>query len=127
MSKELLFSLSKDNGDFVVEPYKGSGKGGQHRNKTMSGCRIKHPASGAVAECCSERSFYQNRKMAFQKLTGSDIFQKWLKYEIAKRSGSIADAEEYAEREINNSDHLKIEVQENGKWKELSHEGSNRI
>ena len=93
----------------------------------MSGCRIKHPASGAVAECCSERSFYQNRKMAFQKLTGSDIFQKWLKYEIAKRSGSIADAEEYAEREVNNSDHLKIEVQENGKWKELSHEGSDRI
>lgn len=65
--------------------------------------------------------------MAFQKLTGSDIFQEWLKYEIAKRSGSIAYAEEYAEREVNNSDHLKIEVQENGKWKELSHEGSNRI
>lgn len=127
MSKELLFSLSKANGDFVVEPYKGSGKGGQHRNKTMSGCRIKHPASGTVAECCSERSYYQNRKIAFRKLVDSDQFKKWLKYETAKRSGSIADAEEYAEREIRNPDHLKIEVQENGKWKELSHEGSNRI
>lgn len=67
MEKELLMSLSKENGDFIVEPYKGSGKGGQHRNKTMSGCRIKHPDSGSVAECCSERSFYQNRSKAFKK------------------------------------------------------------
>lgn len=127
MSKELLFSLSKANGDFIVEPYKGSGKGGQHRNKTMSGCRIKHPASGAVVECCLERSFYQNRKIAFRKLVDSDQFKKWFHYECAKRSGSIADAKEYAEREIHNPDHIKVEVQENGKWKEISNEGNNKI
>lgn len=119
MGKELLFSLSKENGDFIVEPYKGSGKGGQHRNKTMSGCRIKHPASGAVAECCSERSFYQNRRSAFHKLIESDTFRRWFKYECAKRSGSIADAEEYAEKEISNPDHIKIEIQDQGKWKEV--------
>lgn len=115
----MLFSLSKDNGDFIIEAYKGSGKGGQHRNKTMSGCRIKHPASGAIVESCRERSFYQNRKIAFRKLVDSDQFKRWFKYECARRSGSIADAEEYAEREINNPTHLKIEVQENGKWKEI--------
>lgn len=119
MAKELLMSLSKEKGDFIVEPYKGSGKGGQHRNKTMSGCRIKHPASGAVAECCVERSFHQNRTSAFKKLIASEKFQKWFKYECAKRTGSIADAEEYAEREINNPNHLKVEVQENGKWVEV--------
>ena len=49
--RELIMSLSKDKGDFVVTPFKGSGKGGQKRNKTMSACRITHPASGAVSEC----------------------------------------------------------------------------
>lgn len=120
MKKELIMSLSKENGDFIVEAYKGGGKGGQHRNKTMSGCRIKHLASGAIAESCVERSFFQNRKVAFNKLINSDIFQKWLKYECAKRTGSISDAKEYAEREINNPNHLKFEVQENGRWVEVS-------
>lgn len=120
MEKELLMSLSKENGDFIVEPYKGSGKGGQHRNKTMSGCRIKHPDSGSVAEYCSERSFYQNRSKAFKKLIKSDKFQKWLKYECAKRSGCIADAEEYAQREINNPEHIKTEVKIDGIWQEIS-------
>ncbi len=47
-NKELLFSLSKAKGDFIVQPFKGSGKGGQKRNKTMSACRIIHPESGAL-------------------------------------------------------------------------------
>lgn len=120
MAKELLMSLSKENGDFIVEAYKGGGKGGQHRNKTMSGCRIKHPASGAIAESCVERSFFQNKKTAFNKLIKSEKFQKWFKYECARRMGSVADAEEYAEKEINNPNHLKVEVQENGRWVEIS-------
>ena len=45
--KKLLFSITKN--DFTIEPYKGSGKGGQHRNKTMSCVRIKHAESGAEA------------------------------------------------------------------------------
>lgn len=119
MAKELLFSLSKDNGDFVVEPYKGSGNGGQHRNKTMSGCRIKHPASGVVVEDCSERSFFQNRKRAFVKLTGHPEFQKWLRLESARRLGTVADAEAYAEAEIHNKAHIKTETMVDGKWCEV--------
>lgn len=117
--KELLFSLSKENGDFIVEPYKGSGRGGQHRNKTMSGIRIKHPASGAIGQCCEERSQHQNKKTAFQRLISSEKFQSWYKYECARRLGTVADAEEYADREINNSEHIKIEVMKNGKWVEV--------
>jgi len=44
--KELLFSLTKK--DFKVETFRGSGAGGQHRNKTDSAVRIKHPASGRL-------------------------------------------------------------------------------
>jgi peptide chain release factor 1 len=75
--KELLFSVTKK--DFIIEPYKGSGKGGQHRNKTMSCCRIKHPDSGAVAQACEERDFHRNRKVAFRRLIGSTKFETWRK------------------------------------------------
>ena len=61
--KELLFSLTKK--DFVVETFRAGGKGGQKQNKTDSGVRIKHPASGAVAESREERSQHQNKKIAF--------------------------------------------------------------
>ena len=118
--KELLFSLSAENGDFVIEPFKGSGAGGQHRNKTMSGIRIKHPASGAIGQSSNERSQNQNKKIAFKRLINSETFQKWYKYECARRLGTISDANEYAEREINNPNHIKIEIQdEKGKWVEI--------
>lgn len=119
--KELLFSLSAENGDFVIEPYRGSGAGGQHRNKTMSGIRIKHPASGAVGQSCNERSQHQNKKVAFRRLIESETFQKWYKRECALRLGVISDAAKYADKEINNSEHLKIEIKdENGKWVEIT-------
>jgi protein subunit release factor B len=66
--KELLFSLSKSKGDFIVQPFIGSGKGGQNRNKVMTACRIIHPESGAISECQEERSFEQNKKKAFERL-----------------------------------------------------------
>ncbi len=41
---ELLFSLNAK--DFQLEFYRGSGNGGQNRNKVETGVRIKHPAVG---------------------------------------------------------------------------------
>ena len=97
---ELLFTLSKSNGDFIVQPFKGSGKGGQKRNKTMSACRITHPESGTVSECQEERSFEQNKKKAFERLIKKDSFQKWYKIKVAKYMGNTADIEEQVEREM---------------------------
>jgi len=113
--KELLFSLSKSKGDFIVTPFKGSGKGGQKRNKTMSCCRISHPESGAVAECQDERSFEQNKKIAFKRLINKPEFVQWHKLETARQMGRIADIEQEVEREMNN---VKVEVMVDGKWVE---------
>lgn len=115
MSK-LLFTQSKNKGDFVVQPFKGSGKGGQKRNKTMSACRISHPKSGAVSECQEERSFTQNRKKAFKRLLDTPEYQAWQKKEIARHLGKFASIEDDVEREIKN---IKIEKYENGKWVEV--------
>lgn len=113
--KQPILSLSKDKGDFVVQPFKGSGKGGQKRNKTMSACRITHPASGAVSECQEERSFHQNRKTAFERLVEKPEFKRWLKIENAKALGHFIDIEAEVEKEMQN---VKVEVFRDGKWME---------
>lgn len=111
--REPLFTLSKKKGDFIVQPFKGSGKGGQKRNKTMSCCRIIHPASGVVAECQDERSFEQNKQRAFERLTKKPEFVRWLKLEIARRLGNRATIEQEVEEEMK---HIKVEVWKNGRW-----------
>lgn len=54
--------------DLKIAFYKGSGPGGQHRNKVETACRITHKLTGISA--CSEKhkSQLQNKKSAFRKL-----------------------------------------------------------
>ncbi len=54
--------------DLRIEYYRGSGKGGQHRNKRDTACRITHKETGTSA--CSEehKSQEQNRRAAFKRL-----------------------------------------------------------
>lgn len=113
-NKKLLFSLSKSKGDFIVQPFKGSGNGGQKKNKTMSGCRITHPKSGAVTESQSERSFSQNKKIAFKRLLKTSEFLKWHKLETAKYLGKISDIETEVDNQMKQ---IKVEVFKNGEWK----------
>ncbi len=47
---------------------KGTGNGGQKRNKTSSAVRVRHRATGFSAEDCSERSQHRNRALALSKL-----------------------------------------------------------
>lgn len=116
MKKQLLFRLTKK--DFIVQPFKASGNGGQKRNKTMSACRIIHPASGAVAEAKEERSFFQNRANAFKRLVEKPEFKKWHKIQCAKALGQYIDIEKWVEEQMDLKN-LKIEIQKDGKWVEV--------
>lgn len=77
MEKELLFSLTKK--DFNIETMRGSGKGGQNRNKRDTAVRITHKESGAVGYSEDERSQLQNKHVAFKRLVNSKQFQLWHK------------------------------------------------
>jgi protein subunit release factor B len=114
MEKKHLFTLSKAHGDFVVTPYRGSGKGGQKRNKTMSGCRITHPATGLFSECEEERYFEVNKRRAFERLCNKPEFIKWMNLEIARREGKLREIEERVECELQN---IRVDVKDAaGRW-----------
>lgn len=52
----------------AFESFKGSGNGGQKRNKTSSAVRVRHLATGVTAEDSGERSWFRNRANALRKL-----------------------------------------------------------
>ena len=54
--------------DLRIEFYRASGKGGQHRNKTDTACRITHKATGVSAESTDSRSQGDNKTGAWLKL-----------------------------------------------------------
>jgi len=85
MTKELLFTITAK--DCRWDYFRGSGKGGQKRNKTSSGVRCTHVASGAVGQSDDTRSQHKNKEIAFLRMAQSDRFKAWHKQECARRMG----------------------------------------
>lgn len=106
VSRQLLFRLTKK--DFRVEHIRGSGPGGQHRNKSHTGVRITHPASGAVGQATDSKSQKTNRRNAFVRLTESGIFKTWHRIECARRMMDSDDIEKKVEQMMQ-LDNLLIE------------------
>lgn len=61
-----VFSL--DPKDVEFQATRGSGPGGQHRNKVASAVILKHRPTGITVRCESERSQHQNRELALSWL-----------------------------------------------------------
>lgn len=89
--KRLLFTLTRK--DFEVETFCTGGPGGQHKNAKENGVRIKHPASGAVAQETTHREQHRNKAIAFRKLTETPVFKKWHKAEVARVLGTVSDTQ----------------------------------
>lgn len=104
--RKLLFSITRK--DFRVDYFKGSGKGGQKRNKTENCCRITHIESGAVGKSEDGRSKDHNKKTAFERCINNEIFQKWNKIEVAEVTGQLINAEEWVDNQMRD-ENLKIE------------------
>ena len=64
-TKKLLFSVTANDCEWSYT--KGSGAGGQKRNKTSSAVHCKHIASGATGYSENTRSQRQNKESAFKR------------------------------------------------------------
>jgi len=115
MSKKLLFRLTASDFEFTYS--KGTGPGGQKRNKTSSKVQCLHRPSGAVGISDETRSQHQNKRLAFEKMANSPQLKKWVRIQAAKITGEEARIQEKIEYEMKHN--VKVEVKdEKGKWVE---------
>lgn len=113
MKKKKIFSLTKK--DFRWDFYKGSGSGGQKKNKTENCCRCTHEPSGAVGKSEEGRSKLQNQKKAFKRMAATPEFKKWIRIEASRITGKLAEIKKKIEYELQHN--VKEEIKVDGKWK----------
>jgi protein subunit release factor B len=95
--------------DLREEHFRGSGNGGQKKQKTSSGVRFTHEPSGASAESEAQRSQTQNRREALRKLACHPKFTAWAKAQAA----AIVEGHRSLERKIDSmmsEKNLKVEL-----------------
>ena len=112
MSKELLFSITANDCEWSYT--RGTGKGGQKKNKTSSAVHCMHRPSGAHGYSEASRSQRENKEDAFRKMAETKEFQDWMRLETARRSGKLIEIEENVKREMKR---ITVEVKdEEGRW-----------
>lgn len=114
-NKEPFFSITAKDCEWSYT--KGTGAGGQKRNKTSSAVHCIHKASGAHGYSESSRSQLDNRQEAFRKMAETDKFKKWIHIEYMKRTGEHYEVERQIQASLNK---VKVEVKIDGKWTEVS-------
>lgn len=112
--KKLLFSVTKDDCEWSYT--KGTGAGGQKRNKTSSAVHCFHRPSGAHGYSEASRSQLDNKRDAFVKMANSKEFQKWNRMEAWRRMGVLDEIDRKVAEEMRN---IKIEIRIDGKWTEV--------
>ena len=112
--KKPLFSITARDCEWSYT--RGSGNGGQKKNKTSSAVHCMHRPSGAHGYSEASRSQADNKRDAFEKMSNSPEFQRWINLEFMKRSGEMADVERRVEQELTK---VKTEIKIDNVWYEV--------
>ena len=108
MTRTLLFSVTLK--DCEVQHFRCGGPGGQKQNKTSSGTRIIHRASGARGESREDRSQHANTRKAFVRMAKTTAFTAWVRRQCASET-----PEEKVSRDMA-PHNLRVEVRRDGRW-----------
>ena len=102
--------------DCDVQTKRGTGKGGQNRNKRDTAVRIVHRASGAIGESQEQRTQLQNKKTAFKRMAETARFKAWMRRQLGEVT--LAEIEVSEQMRPRN---LKMETKDaSGNWVETS-------
>ena len=119
MTRELLFKITEK--DLTITHIRGSGPGGQHRNKTSTGVRMHHPASGVTVEATDDRSQERNKRAAFHRLVEHREFKRWLRLAAAEAAG-MEPINLVVDRQMA-PDNIRTQVlTEDGRWVDIAPE-----
>lgn len=110
---KLLFSVTAADCEWSYT--KGTGAGGQKRNKTSSAVHCTHRPSGAHGYSESSRSQLDNKRDAFRKMAETAEFKTWHRLETNRRTGVEAEIERKVEQELKR---VRVEIREDGVWTE---------
>ena len=113
--KKLLFSVTAKDCDWSYT--RGTGAGGQKRNKTSSAVHCTHRASRAHGYSEASRSQADNKRDAFVKMTETKEFKTWHRMEVMRQTGKLDELERELQRELKK---VKLEIKIDGKWTQVS-------
>lgn len=82
-----MFSVTAADCRFIAK--RGSGKGGQKRNKTSNAIQCFHDPSGAMGESEDGRDQTLNKRKAFERMASTPEFQSWLQLKIEAGRGNV--------------------------------------
>lgn len=115
MTKQLMFSVTANDCEWAYT--RGSGNGGQKRNKTNSAVHCMHRPSGAHGYAEDTRDQRKNRELAFKRMAETEVFRDWLHAEFMRRTGQQAVIEDNVNREMRK---IRVETKnEEGRWSEV--------
>jgi hypothetical protein len=111
-TKKLLFSVTAADCEWSYT--RGTGNGGQKKQKTSSAVHCMHRPSGAHGFSQETRSQSDNKQLAFVKMTKTKEFIAWRKLESLRIGGEQAIIDANVEKEMKK---VKVEQKnEEGLW-----------
>ena len=116
MSRHLLFSVGIK--DCRVDTFTVGGHGGSGKDTSNTGVRITHLASGATGRAVDTRQQSKNKALAFRRMGETPTFKAWVRLQAATFTSGPT-IEERVEDAMD-PENIKIEIQQDGKWIEVS-------
>lgn len=105
--KERLFTVTAS--DCTWNYYRGSGPGGQKKNKTSNCARVVHEPSGAIGKGEQGRSQLENRQIAWKQMANSPTFQAWCRNRAYEISGDSEVLKKNVEFELQTNTLVEVE------------------
>lgn len=114
-TRELVFSVTAKDCEWAYT--RGTGNGGQKKNKTNSAVHCSHRPSGAHGYAEDTRVQAKNRSIAFERMAKTEKFSTWQRLEFMRRTGAQAVIEEQVAREMKK---IRVDIKnEEGLWAEV--------